>query len=230
MKRYLKTSRDYTAIGKMKPVQHGLVDYTAEGTYDDADCEIGYTDFGNGPEATHIFIKDHYKGDKHYDAQTIELSKSVKASAELDERFSFDLNTEELEFWLDTTTADAKIFIEDEEIVGEGAGIKYTVVIAVPTQEDHWQMKEDIARNLERHITEMVDGTDYCGMTDVTESHVYPQYGIPDDVAENSVFYRATIEIIPYQNISPWGEYGIDYGTEEYLDHVTKGTPFPRED
>jgi len=151
---------------------------------------------------------------------------SVKASAELDERFSFNLLDEDLEFGLDTTTEHAQIFIEDEEVIGDGAGVLYTVVIAVPSDEDHWQMKDDIARNLERHITEMVDGTDYCGMTEVTESHVY-SYDVPDDIADNCVLYRAKIEIVPYQNISPWGDYGIDYGTEEYLDHVTKGTPWP---
>ena len=151
---------------------------------------------------------------------------SVKASAMLDDRFDFDLNEEELEFWLDTTTEHAQIFIEDEEVVGDGAGIKYTVAIAVPREVDHWQMKEDIARNLERHITDMVDGTDYCGTVDVTESHVYTQYGIPSDIEDNCVFYRATIVIIPYQNISPWGDYGIDYGTEEYFDHVVNDAPW----
>ena len=155
----------------------------------------------------------------------IRQNKKVVAS-ELDDRFAFDLNEEELEFWLDTTTEHAQIFIEDEEVVGDGAGIKYTVAIAVPRDVDHWQMKEDIARNLERHVTDMVDGTDYCGMTEVTDSHVY-SYDVPDDIADNCVLYRATIEIVPYQNISPWGDMGIDYGTEEYLDSVTKGTPWP---
>ena len=109
------------------------------------------------------------------------MKKYIKNSAELDDRFSFDLNEEELEFWLKTTTASARIFIENEEVIGNGAGILYTVVIAIPSGEDHWQMKEDIATNLERHIDEMVDGTDYCGMTEVTESHVY-SYDVPDDV------------------------------------------------
>ena len=158
----------------------------------------------------------------------IKKSTEVKASAELDERFSFDLKEEELEFWLKTTTADAKIYIEDEKVIGDGAGLLYTVVIAIPRDEDHWQMKDDIAQNLERHINEMVDGTDYCGMTDVTESHVY-SYNVPDDISDDCVLYRAEIEIVPYQNMSPWGDYGIDFGTEEYFDHVTKGTPWPPE-
>ena len=123
----------------------------------------------------------------------VDASKKITAT-ELDDRFAFDLKDEELEFWLKTTTASAKIFIEDEEVIGDGAGILYTVVIAVPQDEDHWQMKDDIAQNLERHINEMVDGTDYCGMTEVTESHVY-SYDIPDDIADSCVLYRATIEI-----------------------------------
>ena len=151
---------------------------------------------------------------------------SVKASAELDERFSFNLLDEDLEFGLDTTTAHARIFLEEEKVIGDDAGLEYTVVIAIPRDADHWQMKDDIQRNLDRSVQEMVDGTDYCGMTTVTESHVH-SYDVPDDVDDECVLYRATIEIVLYQNISPWGDYGIDFGTEEYLDHVTKGTPWP---
>lgn len=158
----------------------------------------------------------------------IKHNETVKASAELDDRFDFDLSEHDLTFWLKTTTADAQTFIEDSKVIGDGAGIEYTVVIAIPESEDHWQMKDDIADNLDRCIQEIVDGTDYCGMVNVTESHVY-SYCVPDDIADTCRLYRATIEIVPYQNISPWGEYGIDYGTEDYLDHVTKGTPFPRD-
>lgn len=151
---------------------------------------------------------------------------SIKASAELDERFSFNLLDEDLEFGLDTTTAYARIFLEEEKVIGDGAGLEYTVVVAIPHDEDHWQMKDDIQRNLDRSVQEMVDGSDYCGMTQVTESHVY-SYAVPDDIEDNCVLYRATIEIVPYQNISPWGDYGIDYGTEEYFDHVVNDAPWP---
>lgn len=215
MKRYIRSNdRKYQATGKMMPVKHGLVDYTAEGTCDGADCEIGYTDFGNGPEATHIFIKDHYKGDTHYDAQTIELSKSVKAYTELDERFSFDFDEFDAEFGLDTTTEYAQMFFEDSKIIGDGAGVQYTVVIAVPREVDHWQMKEDIEHNLERMVSETIEGSDYYGSVLVTGEHV-SSYDVPDEVDDNCVLYRATIDIVPLQNIGPYGDYSIDAGILE---------------
>ena len=150
---------------------------------------------------------------------------SVNAFSELDERFSFDYDEIGDSFSLDTTTSNAEIYFEDSAVIDGGAGVRYTVVIAVPRDADHWQMQEDIQRNLDRHVNEVVDGSDYCGSVVITDSHVH-SYDVPDDVADNCVLYRATIDIIPYQNISPWGDYGIDYGTEEYFDHVTKGTPW----
>lgn len=151
---------------------------------------------------------------------------AIKASAELDDRFSFDYEEFDDEFGLDTTTEYAKMFFENSEVIGNGAGVMYTVVIAVPRDADHWQMKEDIERNLNRIVQDAVDGSDYCGTVDVIESHVF-SYDVPDDIDDNCMLYRATIEIIPYQNISPWGDYGIDFGTEEYFDHVVNDAPWP---
>lgn len=150
---------------------------------------------------------------------TVDASKKVEAAKtpismfpDLDERFSFDLD-DEFSFWLNTTTEDALGFVEESKTIGNGAGVEYTVIIAVPFDSDHWQMKEDIEKNLNRYIHELVDGTDYTGDAEVTESHTY-SYDVPDEISENYQLYRATVTIVPYQNISPYGEYGIDYGVD----------------
>jgi hypothetical protein len=54
-------------------------------------------------------------------------------------------------------------------------------------------------------------------------------YDVPDEVSQNSELYVYDVCVVPYQNISGWGDYGIDYGTEEYTDHILKGTPWPPE-
>ena len=149
-------------------------------------------------------------------AGNVECSSKVLCSDELDDRFDFSFDDIEPEFWLKTTAEDAKIYLEDEHVIGNGAGMEYDVVIAIPRSEDHWQMEADIQENLDRHVREIVDGTDYYGSAVVDESNYYPKYAnIPDDVYENSVFYSAIIEIVPYDNISPYGEFGIDFGVED---------------
>ena len=146
----------------------------------------------------------------------------------LDDRYSFDFEELGDSISLNTTASQAEMFLEDSEVMDAGVGMEYTVIIAIPRDADHWQMQNDIQRNLQRHVEEVVEGSDYVGTADVTESHV-TSYSVPDDIADNCVLYRAVIDVVPYQNISPWGDMGIDYGTEEYFDHVTKGTPFPPE-
>ena len=164
----------------------------------------------------------------------VDASKKIKASRipshmleGIDDRFDFDLD-DEFEIGLDTALGYMPCYVEDVKTIGDGAGVEYTVVVAIPRDEDHWQMKEDIDRNLNRYIHDLVDGSDYTGDAIVTESHVF-SYDVPDDISENSQLYRAIITVVPYQNISPYGDYGIDYGTEEYFDHITKGTPWPPE-
>jgi hypothetical protein len=152
--------------------------------------------------------------------------KASKMLDGLDERFDFDLDNFEIS--LDTTLDYASCYIEDVKTVGDGAGVEYTVIVAVPRDSDHWQMHEDIERNLNRYISELTAGTDYTGFVDVVGQHVY-SYETPEDVDENCMLYRATITVVPFQNISPYGDYGIDFGTEEYMDHLTKGTPWPPE-
>ena len=150
----------------------------------------------------------------------IKESSAVKASVELDERFSFDLEPE-FEIYLDTSLAKPVCRVEDTEVIGNGAGLMYDVVISIPSEEAHWQIREDIERNLERYIQDEVEGSDYMGSV----------ISIDDDGwgYDNDRLYRAKVEVVAIQNVSPWGEYGIDYGTEEYLDHITKGTPWPPE-
>lgn len=156
----------------------------------------------------------------------IRRNKKVVAS-ELDDRFSFDLDTE-FEIYLDTTTSQIPCYTVDSRVFGDGAGLCYTVVVAVPRDDAHWQIAEDIERNLDRYIKEQTDGSDYTGWVENSD-YRNAMYDVPDEVFQNSELYVYDVCVVPYQNISPWGDYGIDYGTEEYLDHVTKGTPFPPE-
>lgn len=144
------------------------------------------------------------------------MKKYIRSSSELDPRFDFSFDDIEPEFWLKTTTEPARIYLEDERVIGNGAGMEYDIVIAIPHSEDNWQMESDIQENLDRHVREIIDGTDYYGNTIVTETNAYPDFAnIPDDVFENSVFYKAIIEIVPYDNIGPYGDYGIDFGVED---------------
>ena len=149
----------------------------------------------------------------------------------LDDRFSFDLD-DEFQIYLDTTTAEIVCYTFDSHVFGNGAGLVYDVAVAVPEDVAHWDIQRDIERNLERYIQEETDGTDYTGWVedyDITDSGVSADYTLPEDVTDTCKIYVYSICVIPYQNIGPDGEYGIDYGTEEYLDHITKGTPFPPE-
>ncbi|MBO4542767.1 MAG: hypothetical protein J5725_06240 [Bacteroidales bacterium] len=145
----------------------------------------------------------------------------------LDDRFSFDLD-EEFEIYLDTLAKPIKCYVFETGVFGGGAGMTYTVAVAVPREDVHWQIKEDIERNLDRHIKEQVDGSDYTGWVEDNEFNG-TVYDIADEVFDNCEIYVYDICVVPYQNISPWGEYGIDFGTEEYLDSVNNGTPFPPE-
>lgn len=146
----------------------------------------------------------------------------------LDGRFSFDLD-DEFEIYLDTLAKPIRCYTTDSMVFGDGAGLTYSVAVAVPREDIHWQIQEDIERNLEKYIKEQTAGTDYTGWVEDMELGMPDQSDIADDVFDNCEIYVYDVCVIPYQNISPWGDYGIDYGTEEYLDHVTKGTPWPPE-
>ena len=156
----------------------------------------------------------------------VDASKKIKASS-LDERFSFNLD-DEFEIYLDTLAKYVSCFVTESDVFGDGAGVRYTVAVAVPREDAHWQIQDDIERNLDRYIKEQVDGSDYTGWVENADAMTV-SYDINDEVFENSEIYVYDICVVPYQNISPWGEYGIDFGTEEYLDSVNNGTPFPPE-
>ena len=141
----------------------------------------------------------------------------------VDDRFSFDFEDIDPIISLNTSLAKAELYLDDEQVIGNGAGMQYDVIIAVPRSEDHWQMTEDIQHNLDRAVEEAVDGSDYYASVSQVKSTAYPKYAnIPDDVYEDSVFYSATIEVVPYQNISPYGEYGIDFGVEDDIESSKK--------
>lgn len=145
----------------------------------------------------------------------------------LDDRFNFDLD-DEFQIYLDTTTADVVCYTVDSTVFGDGAGLSYTVVVAVPDEVAHWQIADDIYRNLERYITEETEGSDYTGWVEDAED-TEALYEVPEEVADTCKLYVFEVCVVPYQNIGPNGEYGIDYGTEEYLDHITKDAPWPPE-
>ena len=72
----MKTTFKKTAI--LRPVEHGLVDYIATGyitrDQEDIPCEIGYTEFTNSIQPTHIFIKAGVTASgTHFEDETIEL-------------------------------------------------------------------------------------------------------------------------------------------------------------
>ena len=131
----------------------------------------------------------------------------------LDDRFDFDL-ADEFEIYLDTTTAVIKCFTVDSAVFGDGAGLTYDVVVAVPSEEAHWQITQDIERNLDRYIQQQTNGSDYTGWVEEPTWDV-DTYSIPDEVADTCKLYTYAICVTPLVNIGPYGEYGIDAGLEE---------------
>lgn len=145
----------------------------------------------------------------------------------LDDRFAFELD-DEFEIYLDTLAKPVSCYTTDSMVFGDGAGLVYSVAVAVPKEDTHWQIREDIERNLEKYINEETDGSDYTGWVE-TPDIGGTTYDIADEVLNDCEVYMYDVCVIPYQNISPYGDYGIDFGTEEYMDHLTKGTPWPPE-
>lgn len=173
-------------------------------------------------------MKRHFRVDASKKLEATKSSPALHSAFDgLDDRFTFELD-DEFEIYLDTLAQPVSCYTTDSMVFGDGAGICYTVAVAVPRDNAHWQIKEDIERNLERYIKEQVDGSDYTGWVENNDT-VGTVYDIADEVLDNCEIYVYDICVVPYKNISPWGDYGIDYGTEEYFDHVTKGTPFPPE-
>ena len=154
------------------------------------------------------------------DYDEVVVDETIESAAELDDRFAFSFDDIEPEFWLKTTADNAKMYLVDSEVIGDGAGMRYYVVIAIPRDDNHWQMLDDIEENLDRHIQEVVDGTDYIASVYDVESVSYGSdfVSIPDDVAQTSAFYIATIEIVPIENIDAYGNYKIGAWDEDAND------------
>ena len=152
----------------------------------------------------------------------VDASKKIKSAKsspalhhyfdDLDERFDFDLD-DEFEIYLDTTTSRIPCYTVDSRVFGNGAGLYYTVVVAVPRDDTHWQMAEDVERSLERYIKEQTDGSDYTGWVEDSD-YKNAMYDVPDEVFHNSELYVYDVCVVPYQNIGPDGSYGIDAGYE----------------
>ncbi len=146
------------------------------------------------------------------DYDEVVVDETVESATELDDRFAFSFDEIGDEIYIDARVNYAPIYLEDEQVIGNGAGMQYDVIVAIPRDKDHWQMKEKILTSLDEHVQSIVDGTDYYGGVVAVDSHPHSHYAnIPDDVYKDSVLYSATIEVVPYANIGPDGEYGIDY-------------------
>lgn len=147
---------------------------------------------------------------------TINASKSSpdlhKAFDGLDGRFDFDLD-DEFEIYLDTLATYVNCYVTDSMVFGDGAGIVYTVAVAVPNEDAHWQIQSDIERNLDSYLQEQINGSDYTGWVEDNETSG-TIYDIADEVFENCKIYVYDICVVPYQNVSPYGDYGIDAGIE----------------
>lgn len=144
---------------------------------------------------------------------TVDATEITAATEVLDTRFAFELD-DVFDIYLDTILGNISCYVEGSEVIGNGAGMEYTVIVAIPAEEDHWQMAEDIERNLDRYIKDETEGSDYWGGVDSVEGHVN-SFEVPSDISETCQLYRAKISVVPYQNIGPYGDYGIDFGVSE---------------
>lgn len=152
----------------------------------------------------------------------VDASKKVEAKKQplglhvafddLDDRFAFELD-DEFEIYLDTLADRVSCYTLDSSVFGDGSGVCYSVAVAVPREKVHWQIQQDIERNLERYIQEQTEGSDYTGWVEDNET-VGTTYNIADEVLDNCEVYVYDVCVIPYQNIGPDGSYGIDYGVE----------------
>jgi len=162
-------------------------------------------------------MKRYIKSNKEY-KPTGEL-KSVKAGSnelhhyfdDLDDRFSFNLD-DEFEIYLGNELTPC--YVVDTYVFGNGAGLSYTIAIPVGDK-DHWQMSEWIERGLNEYFTEQTDGSDYTfGINGDIEKNASAVTMLPASVDGYNV-YLADVEVVPYQNIGPYGDYGIDAGVLE---------------
>ena len=156
-------------------------------------------------------MKRHFRVDASKKIESKQSSPALHiAFDDLDGRFDFELD-DEFEIYLDTLAKSISCYVIESNVFGNGAGVSYTVAVAVPTEDTHWQIQDDIERNLERYIKEQTDGSDYTGWIEDTDFNG-TVYDIPDDVFDSCTIYVYDICVAPYQNIDSYGEYGIDAG------------------
>ena len=153
------------------------------------------------------------------DASTyVESSKSSpslhSAFDGLDERFSFDLDDE---FEIYVRNELVPCYAIDSYVFGNGAGIGYTIAIPIG-ENDFWDIDRFIQRGLEEYFNEQTSGSDYTyGINEISKSPNTFEVDISDIPSDVDTYnlYFAQVDVVPYQNISPYGEYGIDAGYEE---------------
>ena len=149
---------------------------------------------------------------------TVDASKKIEAAKtpislfpELDERFSFDLD-DEFEIYLNTVADPVSCYVVSSDVFGKGAGMTYVVAVAVPLEKTHWQIRDDIERNLGKHMEIEVEGSDYTSIVEETPEDY--TYNLPNNAPNDCEVYFYDVTVVPYQNISPYGEYGIDFGVD----------------
>lgn len=177
----------------------------------------------NDPSEVSKLLKDIKGGTtmkRHFRVDASKKIKSAKSTPSLhqafdglDDRFDFDLD-DEFEIYVrnDTITC----YTIDSKVFGNGAGVSYTVAIPIG-EGDFWDIDRFIQRGLEEYLSEQLDGSDYTyGVNEISKDPMFDvdTADIPANVDTYNLYF-ADVEIVPFQNISPYGEYGIDAGYEE---------------
>ena len=130
---------------------------------------------------------------------------------DLDDRFSFDLDDE---FQIYVRSDLVTCYVIDTTVFGNGAGLSYTIAIPVG-EKDFWQMDKWIERGLNEFFDDQTEGSDYTfGISDIDTTWSGTTIPLPDGVDDYNT-YVAEVEVVPYQNIGPYGDYGIDAGVLE---------------
>lgn len=124
----------------------------------------------------------------------------------LDDRFDFDLDDE---FEIYVGNALTPCYTVDSTVFGNGAGLSYTIVTPI-IDGDHWQMDDWVQRGLDEYFKDLCTGSDYTYGLGATERELYAPDGVPDIDAQ--AYYVTEVEIVPFTNIGPYGDYGIDAG------------------
>jgi len=158
-------------------------------------------------------MKRHFRVDASKKVEAAKSSPSLhQAFDDLDERFTFDLDDE---FEIYVRNDSVTCYTIDSKVFGNGAGLSYTVAIPIG-EGDFWDIDRFIQRGLEEYLSEQLDGSDYTyGVNEISKDPGFDvdASDIPANVDTYNLYF-ADVEVVPYQNISPYGEYGIDAGVD----------------